>query len=911
MTGAFWEQPGYSERVEGTAEGQVPGVGPAPVEQGASPAPSSSTGISAVSLTVLPGIAGGAPSGSASVSGSTLDMTLTLVPGVTGTDGASVLSGVGAPAAATGKNGDTYINLTNGEVYQKASGAWNDTGYSLQGKSSGSAGSSFLTGTGVPSASSGNNGDSYVDLTTGNVYQKASGAWSPTGYTLKGAAGTNGTNGTNGSPGTNGSNGSNGASFLSGSGAPASATGNNGDTYIDLVTGNVYQKASGAWAPTGNSLKGAAGTNGTNGTNGGPGTNGTNGASFLSGSGAPAAGTGNNGDTYVNLANGEVFQKASGTWADTGASLKGATGAAATVQIGAVTALAQGANPTVTNSGSSAAAILNFGIPAGASGVTATPNLPYIDVKAKYGAFFDGTSHPLSASMTLAQAQAAYPAAGVTSSNLSTMEADTAALIQAESDARNGSGGILFQPDNSTAMLSQQINFQNAGKVWWWGGRYSVVNTYKVPAGTPAVQIQYASASPANNGVGGFCVPLQDLQFVGQNGVVFNPGGQGGTAWTGYRTNAIALLIGNSQNFIISRCQFNGYDTTLTWGPQNDWNCLFDYCSFTGNNHGITWPAASSGVSNSMEKMVFRGGICANNNVGVYWDARIGSSGAEAGSVFFMEISFDYNTVQHVQLWGVNNGDTAGACSYHFYGCHFETTGATSGTSLPRLQIQAQATWSECELCESDGNNPTGYIGISDNSTVSAVNCRLNQSGTMALFVSSTSATKNVQAFGCQDQNLANASIMMLLDGNGVLMQPTPYGLGIQVFFGPPTPLALQYQNTTIDIENNSGSSQTITAPSNATANHAIGTAIKFVLNGSFTFVADTGVTLNIPTGQGPTSQGFGRTVYLIKYAANEWLLRGRDLGGPAVSLGNDFTALPTTATSGQAWNNSGVIELG
>lgn len=46
----------------------------------------------------------------------------------------------------------------------------------------------------------------------------------------------------------------------------------------------------------------------------------------------------------------------------------GEDGAAATVEIGTVTTLAPGADATVTNSGTSAAAVLNFGIPQGATG---------------------------------------------------------------------------------------------------------------------------------------------------------------------------------------------------------------------------------------------------------------------------------------------------------------------------------------------------------------------------------------------------------------------------------------------------------------------------------------------------------------------------------------------------------------
>lgn len=48
----------------------------------------------------------------------------------------------------------------------------------------------------------------------------------------------------------------------------------------------------------------------------------------------------------------------------------GATGSAATISVGTVTGLAAGASPTVANAGTSSAAVLNFGIPAGATGAT-------------------------------------------------------------------------------------------------------------------------------------------------------------------------------------------------------------------------------------------------------------------------------------------------------------------------------------------------------------------------------------------------------------------------------------------------------------------------------------------------------------------------------------------------------------
>jgi choice-of-anchor C domain-containing protein len=51
-------------------------------------------------------------------------------------------------------------------------------------------GGSLLTGTGVP-ISSCTTGDTYIDLTTGEVYSCSSGKWADTGKSLKGPAGTN------------------------------------------------------------------------------------------------------------------------------------------------------------------------------------------------------------------------------------------------------------------------------------------------------------------------------------------------------------------------------------------------------------------------------------------------------------------------------------------------------------------------------------------------------------------------------------------------------------------------------------------------------------------------------------------------------------------------------------------------
>lgn len=116
---------------------------------------------------------------------------------------------------------------------------------------------------------------------------------------------------------------------------------------------------------------------------------GVDGNTILSGIGAPSSGLGKNGDFYVDLVASRMYgPKTSGVWG-TGVSLVGATGSAgsagavgptgpqgttgtagsaATIAVGSVSPLSAGSSPTVTNAGTSAAAVFNFGIPAGTTG---------------------------------------------------------------------------------------------------------------------------------------------------------------------------------------------------------------------------------------------------------------------------------------------------------------------------------------------------------------------------------------------------------------------------------------------------------------------------------------------------------------------------------------------------------------
>jgi hypothetical protein len=186
-------------------------------------------------------------------------------------------AGSGTPANTVGVDGDFYMDTTN-SAYSgpKVGGVW-PTAVSLQG-------TNWLSGTATPPANSlGKNGDFYFNTTTKSFYgPKAAGAWPGTATSMVGA------------------NGANGATWLSGSGAPSSGIGVNGDFYLDVTAKAFYgPKASGTW-PSAVSLVGAAGVNGK---------------TWYNGTGAPSSGLGVDGDFYMDTAAKAFYgPKVSGAW---------------------------------------------------------------------------------------------------------------------------------------------------------------------------------------------------------------------------------------------------------------------------------------------------------------------------------------------------------------------------------------------------------------------------------------------------------------------------------------------------------------------------------------------------------------------------------------------------------------------
>ncbi len=121
--------------------------------------------------------------------------------GEPGKDGTSLLTGNGEPSANLGKNGDSYIDLDTWDFYVKTSGTWIHTG-NIKGEQGnqgndgidGIDGTAVLTGEGEPSVGTGKNGDSYIDLSTWNYYVKENDEWVLKGN-IKGTDGTDGEDG--------------------------------------------------------------------------------------------------------------------------------------------------------------------------------------------------------------------------------------------------------------------------------------------------------------------------------------------------------------------------------------------------------------------------------------------------------------------------------------------------------------------------------------------------------------------------------------------------------------------------------------------------------------------------------------------------------------------------------------------
>ncbi|SNW62029.1 Collagen-like protein [Orpheovirus IHUMI-LCC2] len=210
--------------------------------------------------------------------------------------GSTIFVNAGVPSSSLGSDGDYYIDNITNNYYLKENGVWTPQG-SLEGIPGvqGSPGNDILTGNGPPFFVQGRDGDYYIDVDTGNYYKYVLISWTARG-TLTGPQGI---------PGQNGSE------IFTGNGIPT-ISGQEGDYYVDNLTGSYYQYSNGNWILRGN-LRGPVGEQGTPGSQ------------IIVGSGPPLNSFGNTGDYYIDNLSNQYYQYNGTTWSPLG-SLQGPDG---------------------------------------------------------------------------------------------------------------------------------------------------------------------------------------------------------------------------------------------------------------------------------------------------------------------------------------------------------------------------------------------------------------------------------------------------------------------------------------------------------------------------------------------------------------------------------------------------------
>ena len=199
---------------------------------------------------------------------------------------------------SSGGGDNTHIVETDGkyEIYElyKASGGTMSYEEWL-GSIKGADGSSLLTGTTNPDSSTGNNGDTYINTTTWDVFVKSGGNWAKVGNIMgqqgpKGDQGETGPQGPQGEPGQNGQDGKDGQDGRSVVSITLTSSNGNVDTYT--IT---YSDGTTSTFTVTNGVDGQNGQNGSQGPKGEQGIQGQPGADGHT----PVITIGNNGNWFV------------------------------------------------------------------------------------------------------------------------------------------------------------------------------------------------------------------------------------------------------------------------------------------------------------------------------------------------------------------------------------------------------------------------------------------------------------------------------------------------------------------------------------------------------------------------------------------------------------------------------------
>lgn len=186
--------------------------------------------------------------------------------GADGAPGSVWRDGFGPPSDELGIDGDYYLEHVTGDVYQREDGSYSvvanmlgpigpkgDDGESVKGDKGdpGKDGSVLRDGAGAPADELGVDGDYYLNRVNGDLYLRASGAYSVVAN-LKGPKGDAGGDGAPGSV------------LRSGEDVPSDALGVDGDYYFRTGVGDVHLRSDGSYAIVAN-LKGPKGDPGADG----------------------------------------------------------------------------------------------------------------------------------------------------------------------------------------------------------------------------------------------------------------------------------------------------------------------------------------------------------------------------------------------------------------------------------------------------------------------------------------------------------------------------------------------------------------------------------------------------------------------------------------------------------------------
>ena len=198
--------------------------------------------------------------------------------GADGRNGAELLSGATAPTAKDGKDGDTYIDATTGDVYKKEGENWKQIG-NIRGPQ-GLKGDKGKDGIQGPQGPQGPKGEQGLQGRDGR----------------EGIQGPAGRDGRDGAAGRDGRDGRDGKDVLNGKVNPEPKQGKDGDKYVNTETGDVFVKNNGTWEKEGN-IKGPKGDKGAQGVQGERGQDGVQGPRGPQGEVGPQGPKGEDGKT--------------------------------------------------------------------------------------------------------------------------------------------------------------------------------------------------------------------------------------------------------------------------------------------------------------------------------------------------------------------------------------------------------------------------------------------------------------------------------------------------------------------------------------------------------------------------------------------------------------------------------------